>query len=115
MKTRASVLGCIVALGLAIVADCAAQPAKPSGGIESRLPGYLNNFLPFDPASKVTVEKAPETIPGFQSFKIKRTGKYPKLAVDRAFHVSDDGKFFFEGDAMTNPTPTPVHTNTDLA
>ncbi len=115
MKTRASVLACIVALVLAGVAVCGAQTPKASGGIEARLPGYLNSFLSFDPASKVTVERAADRIPGFQTFKIKRTGKYSKLAVDRSVHVSDDGKFFFDGDAMTNPTPTPVRSAADLA
>jgi protein-disulfide isomerase len=115
MKTRASVLACIVALVFAGVAVCGAQAPKASGGIEARLPGYLNNFLSFDPASKVTVERAADRIPGFQTFKVKRTGKYPKLAVDRSVHVSDDGKVFFDGDAMTNPSPTPVRSAADLA
>jgi hypothetical protein len=51
---------------------------------------------------------------GLQTFKVKRTGKYPKLAVDRSVHVSEDGKLFFDGDAMTNPTPTPVRSAADL-
>ncbi|HEY1252806.1 MAG TPA: thioredoxin domain-containing protein [Thermoanaerobaculia bacterium] len=118
MKTRGSVLGFVAALGLSTVVFGAtekAQATKPGGTIESRLPGYLNNFLPFDPQSKVTVEKAPDKIPGFQAFKIKRTGKYAKLAVDRTVNVSDDGKWYFDGDAMTNPTPTPVRSAADLA
>jgi len=118
MKTRGSVLGFVAALGVAAGAFGAtqtAQASKPGGSIESRLPGYLNNFLPFDPQSKVTVEKAPDKIPGFQSFKIKRTGKYAKLAVDRTVHVSDDGKWYFDGDAMVNQTPAPVRTAADLA
>ena len=115
MKTRASVLACSVALVLARVGVCGAQTPKASGGIEARLPGYLNNFLAFDPASKVTVERQPDRIPGFQTFKIKRSGKYPKLAVDRSVHVSDDGKVFFDGDAMINPTPSPVRSAADLA
>src|SRR5215471_6642832 len=108
MKTRGSVLGFVAALGLSSVvfgATQTAQASKPGGTIESRLPGYLNNFLPFDPQSKVTVEKAPDKIPGFQAFKIKRTGKYAKLAVDRTVNVSDDGKWYFDGDAMVNQTP----------
>ena len=61
MKTR------IVGIGLMITAASVAgasattrQAAKaaPASGVEARLPGYLNNFLPFDPASKVSVEKA---------------------------------------------------------
>jgi protein-disulfide isomerase len=107
MKTRATILCSLAVLGLAIASPSRAQASKPAAGgsIESRLPGYLNSFLPFDPASKVTVEKAPNDLPGFESFKIKRTGKYAKLAVDKTVRVSDDGKFFFEGDVMTNPNP----------
>jgi protein-disulfide isomerase len=115
MKTRATVLGILLTLGLGCLGAFAMQAAKPGGGIEARLPGYLNNFLPFDPASKVTVEKAESKIPGFQAFKVKRTGKYPKLAVDRTVHVSDDGKLYFDGEAMVNATPAPVRTAADLA
>jgi protein-disulfide isomerase len=123
MKSRSSVLGFVALLGLSGASASARQAAQPApapaakatGSVESRLPGYLVNFLPFDPASKVTVEKSNGNIPGFQTYKIKRTGKYPKLAVDRSVHVSDDGKVFFDGDAMTNPTPSPVRTAADLA
>jgi protein-disulfide isomerase len=121
MKIRSSVLGFLAVLGLASIAVPTQQaappaaPAKPGGSVESRLPGYLVNFLSYDPASKVTVEKTNGNIPGFQTYKIKRTGKYPKLAVDRNVHVSDDGKIFFDGDAMTNPTPTPIRSSADLA
>ena len=89
MKIRSSVLGFLAVLGLASIAvpdaagGCQTAPAKPGGSVESRLPGYLVNFLSYDPASKVTVEKTNGNIPGFQTYKIKRTGKYPKLAVDR--------------------------------
>ncbi|HEY2796317.1 MAG TPA: thioredoxin domain-containing protein [Thermoanaerobaculia bacterium] len=121
MKIRGSVLGFLATIGLAGGAVCAAQtaqtaqaPKSTAGGIEARLPGYLNIFLPFDPQSKVTVEKAPDKIPGFQSFKIKRTGKYAKLAVDRTVNVSDDGKWYFDGDAMVNQTPAPVRSAADL-
>ncbi len=118
MKIRGWVLGFLATIGVAGGAVCATQtaqaPKSAAGGIESRLPGYLTNFLPFDPQTKVTVEKAPDNIPGFQSFKIKRTGKYAKLAVDRTVHVSDDGKWYFDGDAMVNQAPAPVRSNADL-
>ena len=124
MKIRGAVLGFLAVIGLGLAsgvvgatetAQTAPAPKTAGGGsIEARLPGYLTNFLPFDPQTKVTVEKAPDKIPGFQSFKIKRTGKYAKLAVDRTVHVSDDGKWYFDGDAMTNPTPTPVRSAADL-
>jgi len=92
-----------------------AKPAAPATGVEARLPGYLVNYLPFDPASKVTVEKSSDRLPGFQGYKIKRTGKYPKLAVDKTVYVSDDGKWFFDGDTVANPNPKPVQSDADLA
>lgn len=116
MKTRSSVLCSVAVLWWGFASASAAQPTKAAaGGVEGRLTAYLANYLPYDPGSKVTVEKAPERIPGFQSFKAKRTGKYPKLAIDRPFYVSDDGKWFFDGDAMANPNPAPVQSAADLA
>jgi Thioredoxin len=115
MKTRASVLCCVAALGWGWACASEAQPSQAGSGVEGRLTAYLANYLPYDPGSKITVEKAPERIPGFQSFKIKRTGKYPKLAIDKTVHVSADGKWFFDGDAMANPNPRPIQTAADLA
>ena len=118
MKTRT--LG-IVLIGVAAAAapsfatQQAAKPAAPAAGVEARLPGYLNSYLPFDPASRVTVEKGTDRLPGFQGYKIKRTGKYPKLNVDQVVYVSDDGKWFFDGDPIANPNPKPVRTDVDLA
>ncbi len=119
MKTRA--LGFVIAatFGSLAVARAAtltqAAKAAPAAGVEARLPGYLNNFLSYDPASKVTVEKSTDRVASFQGYKIKRTGKYPKLAVERTVYVSDDGKWFFDGDTVANPNPKPVETALDLA
>ncbi|MEP6994104.1 MAG: thioredoxin domain-containing protein [Acidobacteriota bacterium] len=115
MKTRARFLGPAVVLGLAWAAASGAQPAKGAGGVEARLTTYLGNFLPYDPGSKVTVEKASDGVPGFQAFKIKRSGKYPKLAIERTVHVSNDGKWFFDGDVTVNPAPAPIQNAADLA
>jgi protein-disulfide isomerase len=118
MKTRTLGLALVLTLtGLVSAAAATRQAAKaaPSAGVEGRLPGYLNNFLSYDPASKVAVEKASERLPGFQGYKIKRTGKYPKLAVDKTVYVSDDGKWFFDGDTVANPNPKPVQSDADLA
>jgi protein-disulfide isomerase len=119
MKTR------ILGIPLILIAACAApssgvasQAAKataPAAGVEARLPGYMNNFLPYDPASKVTIEKSSDRFPGFQGYKIKRTGKYPKLNTDETVYVSDDGKWFFDGDPIANPNPRPVRSDADLA
>jgi protein-disulfide isomerase len=119
MKTRTPALVLVISLLALGGADAAtrqaAKAAPASGGVEARLPGYLNNFLAFDPESKVTVEKAKERLPNFQGYKIKRSGKYPKLAVDATVYVSDDGKWFFDGDPVTNPNPRPVQSDADLA
>ena len=120
MKTRAlglALVGMLVGLaiaGAATQAQAAARPA-PASGVEARLPGYLNNYLSYDPASKVTVEKSPDRVATFQGYKIKRTGKYPKLNVEQTVYVSDDGKWFFDGDTVANPNPKAVETALDLA
>jgi len=118
MKMRATGLALLgIFAGLAFAsATQQGKPAAPApSSVEARLPGYLANFLIWDPATKVTVEKSTERLPGFQGYKVKRTGKYPKLAVDRTMYVSDDGKWFYEGDSMANPNPQPVKTAADLA
>jgi protein-disulfide isomerase len=132
MRTRTLGLGLVLALA-ALVAppmhahgQAPAKPAAAAGGVEARLNTYLVHYLPFDPGSKVTVEKASERLPGFQGYKIKRTGKYTKLAVpapaasggpsgDKLVYVSDDGKWFFDGDVVANPNPAPVRSDADLA
>ena len=120
MKTR--ILGIaltVIAAGAAPSTGAARQAAKPTApaasGVEARLPGYMNNFLPWDPASKVTIEKSADRAPGFQGYKVKRTGKYPKLNVEQTVYVSDDGKWFFDGDPIANPNPKPIRTDADLA
>jgi len=93
-----------------------AQHAAPAAtSAESRLPAFLANYLPFNPGSKITVERTSEKLPGFQGWKFKRTGKYPKLEAERTVWVSDDGKWFFDGDTLVNPQPKPVTSAADLA
>jgi protein-disulfide isomerase len=116
MKTRAFGLCLIGIVGSLVTASGLAQAKPPAAaGTEGRLPGYLANFLPYDPGTKVTVEKSAERIPGFQGWKYKRTGKYPKLAKEGTVYVSDDGKWFFDGDTAANPNPKPVKSAADLA
>jgi hypothetical protein len=119
MKTRTLGIALVFTLAGCVVAQAAAtrQAAKvaAAASVEARLPGYLNNYLSWDPASKVTVEKAAERLPGFQGYKIKRTGKYPKLAVEKTVYVSDDGRWFFDGDTVVNPNPKTVQSEADLA
>jgi protein-disulfide isomerase len=114
MKTLAfgsCLLGLLVGIAPAM---SGVQTRDAAASVEARLPGYLTNYLSYDPASKVAVEKAVDRLPGFQGYKIKRTGKYPKLAVERLVYVSDDGKWFFDGDTLTNPNPKPVTSAADL-
>lgn len=115
MRTRLFILCLLGAVAGLAAASGATRAQAPPAGVEARLSGYMANFLPFDPATKVTVEKASERLPGFQGYKIKRSGKYPKLAVEKTVYVSDDGKWFFDGESVSNPTPRPVQTAADLA
>ena len=119
MKTRVLGFVLVATLGSFAVARAAtvlqAAKAPPPSGVEARLPGYLNNYLSYDPASKVTVEKSTDRVSSFQGYKVKRTGKYPKLAVEKTVYVSDNGKWFFDGDTVANPNPKPVETALDLA
>ncbi len=122
MRTRTLGFGLVVALAAlaappleALARQAAAKPAAAAGGVEVRLNTYLVQYLPFDPGTKVTVEKSSERLPGFQGYKIKRTGKYAKLNVDKTVYVSDDGKWFFDGETVANPNPAPVRSDADLA
>ena len=89
--------------------------AASSPGIEKQLEVYAARFLPWDPETKVAVTRSTENLPGFLAFKVKRTGRYEKLNMERLVFVSDDGKWFFAGDALLNTAPRPVRTTQDLA
>jgi protein-disulfide isomerase len=102
----------------AAVAGAAQKPAasKPAAaGIEKQLEVYAARFLPYDPETKVAVTKSTETLTGFQSYKVKRTGRYEKLKMDRLVYVSNDGKWFFGGDTLANTAPRPVRGPQDVA
>jgi protein-disulfide isomerase len=94
-----------------------AAPAskEPESAIEKELPAYATRYLPFDPETKITVEKSSEHLPGFQAYKIHRQGRYEKLKVDKVVYVSEDGKWFFAGDTVTNTDPKPVRGTSDLS
>ena len=104
---------------LAAWADAREEQGKAAApgamGIEKQLEAYALKFLPWDPQSKVTVTRSTESVPGFQAFKIKRTAKYERLNADRVVFLSEDGKWFFAGDTLTNTTPRPVKNAGDLA
>jgi protein-disulfide isomerase len=118
---RIAAHGALVLLATASAAPAAAvrhqQPPKaaaPASSTEARLPAFLVNYLSYNPNSKITVERTSERLPGFQGWKFKRSGKYPKLDAERTVWVSDDGKWFFDGDTLTNPQPQPVRSAADL-
>ena len=92
----------------------ARQAEAAKGTVEQELQTYTLRYLPFDPDSKITVERAKETLPGFQGYKVVRSGRYEKLAVSRIVYVSLDRKWFFAGDSVVNPTPRPVTGPADL-
>jgi protein-disulfide isomerase len=102
----------------AAVAGAAQKPAasKPAAaGIEKQLEVYAARFLPYDPETKITVARSTEVLPDFQSFKVKRTGRYEKLKVDRLFYVSNDARWIFAGDTLANTAPRPVRGPQDVA
>ena len=114
MKTRI-VTVLLLSSALAAAAPRPASSKPPSPGIEKQLEVYAARFLPYDPETKVTVARSTEVLPGFQAYKVKRTGRYEKLKVDRVFYVSDDGKWFFAGDTLANTAPRPVRGPQDVA
>jgi protein-disulfide isomerase len=100
------------------LAGAAPRPAtsKPSSpGIEKQLEVYAARFLPYDPETKVAVTRAIDALSGFTAFKVKRTGRYEKLNMERLVYVSDDGKWFFAGDTLVNAAPRPVRGPQDIA
>src|SRR6266536_5865529 len=82
-------------------------PKAPAAGVEKQLETYASRFFSYDPDAKLTVTRSSESLPGFLAFKVKRTGKYEKLNLDRVVYVSEDGKWFFAGDTLSNSAPRP--------
>jgi protein-disulfide isomerase len=107
------VLSCAVAGAAPRPASSKAASASP--GIEKQLEVYAARFLPYDPETKVAVTRSTETLQGFLAFKVKRTGRYEKLNMERIVFVSEDGKWFFYGDTLVNGAPRPVRGPQDLA
>jgi protein-disulfide isomerase len=113
---RRNTLLATLALGAFVLgaASGAARPGEAARTVEQDLQAYALHFLPFDPDSKISVERAKETLPGFQGYRVVRTGRYEKLNVDRVMYVSIDRKWFFAGDSVLNPSPRPVTGPADL-
>ena len=114
----------LVAAAIGIIAAAPAPQQKPAGrpaatrqsagGVEAQLQTYALHFLSWDPESRITVTKSSERLPGMQGYKVVRKGRYEKLNIDRVYYVSDDGRWFFEGDSVTNPAPRPIRSAADL-
>jgi len=124
MKTRIALAGTLTAalLGAAGAIAAAAQkkpqPATPSSisatVTAADVQAYAAKFLPFDPDSKVTAERATDRLPGMQGWKVHRKGRYEKLNVERTVFVSDDGRSFFAGDSTVAPSGRNVRSPGDL-
>lgn len=88
--------------------------APVAAGVERRLEEFANEYLPWEPDSKVAVRKADLKLPGFTSWTINRTGRYESLKAEAKVFVSNDGKWFYEGDSFLNRNPKPVRSAGDL-
>ncbi len=88
--------------------------AGPAAGTEKRLVEYAGLYLPWDPDSRVTVQRANPKLAGFTSWRVRRTGRYETLKAEAVVFVSNDAKWFFEGDSFLNPSPGPVQSEADL-
>jgi protein-disulfide isomerase len=107
------VLSCLLAG--AAPRPASSRAASASAGIEKQLEVYAARFLPYDPETKIAVTRSTESLQGFRAFKVKRTGRYEKLNMERVVFVSEDGKWFFYGDTLVNGTPRPVRGPQDVA
>ena len=131
MKVRKSVVVLITALTLGAIglAPAKAKPkAKPKvvpaaaaaapaagPGLEKQVGDFVGLYLPWDPDTKVTVEKSPIKLPGFSSWHVVRAGRYETLKADAVVFVSNDRKWFFEGDSFLNQRPQPVRSDADVS
>jgi protein-disulfide isomerase len=95
-------------------APAAAAPVA-GAGLEKQVGDYVALYLPWEPDAQVAVEKSPLKLPGFSAWHAVRTGRYESLKAGAVVFVSNDRKWFFEGDSFLNPKPTPVRSEADLA
>lgn len=112
----------LVASSLAAVGLAPAKAGRVAGptraaaaaAIEARLSEFATHYLPYEPDSKIAITKADVKLPGFTSWQVTRTGRYPSLKAEATAFVSNDGKWFYEGDSFLNRAPRPVRTPADL-
>jgi protein-disulfide isomerase len=120
MKNRFAAIVAVLAVAIGFAAAAppekgATAPKAAPSAVETELVAYAAKFLPFNPETKVTVEKSSETLAGFQAYKVHRKGRYEKLNLDKVVYLSDDGKWFFAGDTVPNTEPRPVRGGADLS
>jgi protein-disulfide isomerase len=94
----------------------AASPADPAAtaALEKQIREFVALYLPWDPETRVAVEPSPLKLPGFSAWHVVRTGRYESLKADAVVFVSNDRKWFFEGDSFLNQRPQPVRTDADI-
>jgi hypothetical protein len=120
VRYRRAALLVLTAASLAAIglAPAKAKPAKradaPAAGIEKRLADYAALYLPYAPQTQITVSKAPQKLPGFGAWKVSRTCRYESLNTVATVLVSNDRKWFYEGDSFANARPRPVRSGADL-
>jgi thioredoxin family protein len=93
----------------------AAAPAPAAGPtIAKHVEEFAGQYFPWDPESRITVEQSPLKLPGFSAWRVQRTGRYATLKLDAVVFVSNDRKWFYEGDSFLNQKPVPVRSAADL-
>jgi protein-disulfide isomerase len=120
MIRRRAVLAAFAAASVAAfgLAQARAKPRPAAGpvaaSIEKQLADYAAHYLPFDPQTKITVSKAPQKLPGFTAWKVTRKGRYETLNTEATVLVSNDRKWFYEGDSFANKSARPVRSGNEL-
>ena len=96
----------------------AALQGQTAAGADKTLTTFALRYLPWDPESKITVERpaagSTPAVAGFEAFKIHRAGRYSKLATDKTWYVSTDGHWVFTGDTLPNKDAAPARSSADL-
>jgi hypothetical protein len=118
-RPAAAVLGAslvaAIGLGQAKPAAKASKPAAPpAGSIEKQIADYAALYLPYNPDTRITVSKASQKLPGFGAWKVTRKGRYESLNTEATVLVSNDRKWFYEGDSFANKSARPVRSAKDL-
>lgn len=122
MISRRAVVALIAAASVAATLFAQAKPkpaakaaaAPAAASIEKALADFAALYLPYNPQSKITVSKAPQKLPGFGAWKVTRKGRYASLNTEATVLVSNDRKWFYEGDSFANKSPRPVRSGADL-